>query len=407
MRNLLETIFLSVLIGLAIGTPAPAQEPHFGERVDRGRIEHPQLDEASGIAASRKNPGVLWSHNDSGDANRIFALNENGQHLGIFTIVGATSRDWEDIAVGPGPADGESYLYIGDIGDNESHFDLKYIYRIPEPRVDASGAPVDSALAGVETIAFRYPDGNRDAETLMVDPLTKDIYIVSKRETNVRVYRAAYPQSTTSVNILEHIASLNFTLAVAGDISADGLEILIKTYANIYYWPRTPTQDVPQALAEPPLAVPYEPEPQGEAVCWQADGGGYYTVSEEFAGVAAHLYFYPRLDPTAVDQSDFTPPVFHLEQNYPNPFPQIGSAFMDDPATVIRYSLSQPGQVRLNIYDTRGRRVETLMDNFRFPGQYVVEYRPLGLASGVYFYRLQVGTARGTFSKSRKLIFVK
>ena len=373
-------------------------EPKFGERMDRGLVEHPALDEASGIAASRKNPDVLWAHNDSGDRNRLFALSSTGKHLGEFTIQGASARDWEDMAVGPGPVEGESYLYIGDIGDNDERIDLKYIYRIPEPLVSFNGSPVDSILNGVEIITFRYPDGNRDAETVMIDPLTRDIYVVSKRESKVRVYRAAYPQSTSSTITLEHVATLNFSLAVGGDISSSGSEILLKTYTNIYYWCRSPGQDLWQTFAEPPIVVPYLPEPQGEAVCWQADGTGYYTLSEELADIPGRLYFYPRLEPTAVGETRSPSPVLQLEQNYPNPF---------NPSTVIHYSLSQPAYVKLNIYDLRGRRVDTLTDHFTFPGRYTLEYRPSGLESGMYFYRLQVGTSLGTFSQSRKLILIK
>ncbi len=401
------TISFSVLIYFLLVAPVSAKEPRFGERVDRGLLEHSDLDEASGIAASRKNPGVLWSHNDSGDSNRIFALNTAGKHLGIFAIAGATARDWEDIAVGPGPVEGESYIYIGDIGDNEGHFDLKHIYRIPEPLIDANGSPIDSTLASAEIISFRYPDGNRDAETLMVDPLTHDLYVVTKRETNVIVYRAPYPQSTTSAITLEHVATLNFSLAVGGDISPSGLEILIKSYTHIYYWRRTLSQELGQALAQPPEVLPYVAELQGEAVCWQADSMGYYTVSEELGGIQAHLYFYSRLAPTSVGQRDPIVPGFQLEQNYPNPLPQSGSASADNPSTVIRYSLSQPAFVKLSLYDPRGRRVDTLTDNFRFPGQYSLEYRPMGLESGVYFYRLQVSTSVGTFNQVRKLTLTK
>lgn len=407
MRKFLLTIFCGALCYLLLGAPLLAKEPHFGERVDRGLIEHPDLDEASGIAASRKNLGVLWSHNDSGDSNRIFALNTAGKHLGIFTIAGATARDWEDIAVGPGPVEEESYIYIGDIGDNQGHFDLKHIYRIPEPLINVNGSPIDSTLAGAEIISFRYPDGNRDAETLMVDPLTRDIYVVTKREPKVIVYRAPYPQSTTNAITLEPVATLNFSLAVGGDISPSGLEVLIKSYTHIYYWRRTESQELGQALAQPPVTVPYVSELQGESVCWQTDSMGYYTISEELGGIPAHLYFYPRRAPTSVGLSDPIVPGFQLEQNYPNPFPQSGSASADNPSTVIRYSLSQPAFVKLNLYDPRGRRVDTLTDNFRFPGQYSLEYRPMGLGSGVYFYRLQVSTSVGTFNQVRKLTLTK
>ena len=98
----------------------------------------------------------MWSHNDSGDDNIIYALNLRGEHLGIYTIEGVDARDWEDMAVGPGPDEGESYIYIGEIGDNYSQYDEKYIYRIPEPDVNADQEPVETTLTGVETITYQY-----------------------------------------------------------------------------------------------------------------------------------------------------------------------------------------------------------------------------------------------------------
>lgn len=104
----------------------------FDPREDLGLLEYNPIDEASGLAASRKNSDVLWTHNDSGDLNRIYGLNTNGKHLGVYTINGVNARDWEDIVVGPGPAAGENYIYIADIGDNNAQYDTKYIYRVLE-----------------------------------------------------------------------------------------------------------------------------------------------------------------------------------------------------------------------------------------------------------------------------------
>lgn len=279
-----------------------ADTPHFAKRQDRGLIEYDPIAEASGIVASRKNADVLWTHNDSGRKNTVFAVSTHGKHLGLYILGGIKNRDWEDIAIGPGSETGQQYLYIGDIGDNRANHDLKYIYRVPEPDVRADQKPTEVTLADVETITFRYPDGQRDAETLLIDPISKDLYVISKRETRVRVYRASYPQSVTLPITLEHVASLAINeqdsrsaWLTGGDISFSGHEILLKSYVGIYYWPRISGQPVHEALTTEPVLLPYIPEPQGEAICWKADGSGYYTVSEEQDDVPAHLYFYPRL----------------------------------------------------------------------------------------------------------------
>ncbi|MDZ7268894.1 MAG: hypothetical protein ONB48_14260 [candidate division KSB1 bacterium] len=275
---------------------AHAQTPQFGSRIDCGVVACRLLTEASGLAASRKNTAVLWTHNDSGDDSRLFALDTHGRHLGTFRLAGVTARDWEDLALGPGPLPGVDYLYIGDLGHTSSSPSLKTIHRVPEPRVRPRPSPLDTTLTGVETITVRYPDGSRDAETLMLDPLTRDLYIVSKQDTIARVYRAAYPQPTSGTLTLEHVATLRLGGVVAGDISPSGDGILIKTYVAIYFWPRQPDQNLWQAFAQPATPVPYILEPQGEAVAWQAQGKGYYTLSESLRGLPVRLYYYPRLE---------------------------------------------------------------------------------------------------------------
>lgn len=188
-------------------------------RLDCGVVRSNDINEASGIALSKTNKDVLWTHNDSGDSSRLFAIGVDGTNVGEFTLQGPRARDWEDIAVGPGPEDGQSYIYIGEIGDNRAKFPDKYIYRIKEPVVGSGNKPTDGVITDFDIIAFRFPDGNRDAETVMVDPLTKDIYVVSKRESHVRIYRAPYPQPVSNPFFLEYLTSVNITNVNGGDIS--------------------------------------------------------------------------------------------------------------------------------------------------------------------------------------------
>ena len=365
----------------------------FGERIDMGTIESDLITEASGIAASRKNPGVFWTHNDSGGKNRIFAFNSSGKHLGTYTIAMIQNRDWEDIAVGPGP-DGEQYIYIADIGDNSVRYDVKYIYRIREPHVSPDQTPIDTALFNAENLPFQYTDGNRNAETVMIDPLTQDIFIASK-ETLTKVYRIPWPYTfytapTLNVDTLEIAASILFSTAVGGDISPDGREILIKKKNVIYYWQRGEGQTIADALKNPISSVPYIQEPQGEAVCWAHDSCGYYTLSE---GLHPHLYFYPRLT-TNVTSDNITPDNFSLEQNYPNPF---------NPSTTIHYQLKERSHVKLSVYDTRGREIAVLVNKFQNSGKHSAVFNALNLAAGLYFYKIEAGN----YSAVKKMLIVK
>ncbi len=261
-----------------------------------GTVQSAAVNEASGIAASARNSDVLWVHNDSGDSARVFAMNTQGTHLGIYNLVSAGARDWEDMAVGPGPVPGQSYLYLGDIGDNNAVRSSIKVYRVAEPLVSSSQTPVTQSLTGVQTIELQYPtsDGARDAETLMIDPLTNDIYVVSKRESQSRLYRAAYPQSTAATTTLEFITQLPWGWATGGDISPDGDEILVRGYWNASLWSRPSGGTIADAFNQTPVDVPLVSEPQGEAITFDASGSGYYTVSEK---LYQPIYYFERICP--------------------------------------------------------------------------------------------------------------
>ena len=250
----------------------------------------PQIaHESSGVVCN--NTSNVWTHNDSGDIARIFLTDQNAKDRGTFVIDGANNRDWEDIAIADF-SDG-TYIYMGDIGDNNANNLKSYIYRFKEPTL-TNPQKGNYTIAGAEKITYQYPDGPRDAETLMIDPQTKDIYICSKRETKNRIYRLPYPQSTTSIITAEFIEEVNLTYATGGEISPDGQEILIRNYTSIFYWKRQTNESIADALKRAYRTLPYKVEPQGEAVCWAADAAGYYTTSESGNGVFPRLYYYSK-----------------------------------------------------------------------------------------------------------------
>lgn len=289
MRLVLWAAIFSALLAAAAGA-VNGKCPQFHQGRQLGTLRSNLIDEASGIAASRKNAGVLWVHNDSGDPPRVFAMNSEGKHLGIYSLSGAGAWDWEDITIGPGPDPNKDYLYIGDIGDNKARHSSITVYQVPEPGVDANQSAVNTTLSGVETIKLQYPDGPRNAETLMVDPTNKDIYIISK-EISTKVYRAAYPQSTTQTTTLEQVATLPLSMAVGGDISSLGDMIIVRGYNNALIWLRPEGTNLPDAFSGPACNVPLVLERQGEAICFDAAGCGYYTISE---GWHQPIYYFAR-----------------------------------------------------------------------------------------------------------------
>lgn len=254
------------------------------------------LKEASGLVASIKNEGMLWAHNDSGNPNVIFLIDKkDGSTVARYRLNGINNVDWEDIEIGPGPEDGEIYLYIGDIGDNTAQRPKVTVYRFAEPVFDETHKTVLTELyPEADRIRLVYPERPMDAETLLLDPITKDIYIVSKRELRVSIFIAPYPQSTEEDNLLIKIGNIPVMFATGGNVSEDGHHILIRTYNLIFYWERKADEKMWDTFQRKPLRLPYDPiEPQGEAICWGSNGG-YYTVSELSAGIFPQLYFYER-----------------------------------------------------------------------------------------------------------------
>ena len=295
-----QTTFFCLVIllaGFAAGsnawTPgAKAACPEFLPGQSLGTLESSMIDEASGMAGSRDNPGVLWMHNDSGDSARVFATDIHGTHLGVYNLSGTGAYDWEDMAVGPGPVANQSYLYLGDIGDNNAVRSTMQVHRVAEPTVSPDQTPVNETIYGVETFTLAYPDGARDAETLLVDPVNGDLYVVSKRETRSRVYRAPCPLSTSGTITMEYKGELPWGWATGGDISPAGDEIIIRGYFTASLWQRPLGTNLWEAFSQTPCSIPLVVEPQGESICFDATGLDYFTVSE---GTSQPVYYFERI----------------------------------------------------------------------------------------------------------------
>jgi hypothetical protein len=328
MHNLRVIVFLFLLLTLGCEMKSQSSgnesllavdESIFEKGVSQGKLDSKELSEASGLASSVNNPNMLWTHNDGGDKARIFLIDKQAHLKAIVWFDKTENRDWEAMAVGPGPVAGKTYVYVGDIGDNKAKYDFKFIYRVEEPTIDwAKNA--DTTLTNIDRIKFQYSDGSRDAESLMIDPLTRDIYVISKREEKVNLYRLPYPQSTTEKITAElTVAQLEFNQyeekvysqqgnekltngyhsdfynqIVSASISKDGSEMLIKSYSSVYYWKRNQGETVADMIKRMPIRLPYIPEPQGEAITFDVNGEGYFTVNEEFSKNPQKLFFYRR-----------------------------------------------------------------------------------------------------------------
>jgi hypothetical protein len=284
-------------LAAAGGTPGTGGVPAlcltFGKAKSVGSVQDPGLTELSGLAASRVHPGVLYAHADIGVPTFV-AMDTTGKTLGTFSLGGAGSQDWEDIAVGKGPG-GADVIFIGDIGDNSARDgmgktrDQIQIYLVPEPNVSVGQAAITQTLTSFETLLFTYPDRPHDAETLMVDPITGDLLIVTKEDDGKSsVFRAPGTTPVRQSTVLEQVASLTFGVpgaasahASGGDISPNGDRVLIRTHSAIFLWPRLGGVGWDATFAAAPRLLPEADEPQGEGLTFAADGHSWFSAGEE------------------------------------------------------------------------------------------------------------------------------
>jgi hypothetical protein len=288
-------ILIPLIMLLFIG--AYAKHRLLDKNAISGTLNSKLMNETSGIAASSINRGIYYVHNDSGDTSRFFYITTDGKlRSTIYFKTDNKSRfgvqDCEDIAVGPGPQKGTSYVYLGDIGDNAGNRQNITVFRFAESTSWTADTDTHAAPAAIN---FKYPDHAKDAETLMIDPIEKLFYIVSKRSDSVIVYTSPLNfRSNDTVTLTKRTTLFfpgfrPFKWITAGDISKDGQQIVIKSYEKVYYWKRRPNEHIWDAMARKAIELPYTPEKQGEAIGFTPDGKGYYTTSE---GVFAPIYYY-------------------------------------------------------------------------------------------------------------------
>ena len=270
--------------------PAPSNEV-YGPPVKLGDLEDKAINESSGLVASRTSPGNYWTHNDSGNGPVIYAFNSQGRRRGVWRVTGAISHDWEDMAAGPGPKPDISYLYIGDIGDNNGTRSEIHLWRLPEPVVPAtdpgSTEAKPAATEPAEKIRLRYPDGKHDSEALLIHPKTGRIYVVTKVPLiNASVYAADMPTDIREVVTLTRVGEVEVPglaggIITGGDISPDGRRAALCDYFNGYEFvlkdPGSPFDSIWKELL---TVVDVGNRKHGETITYRLDGKALVTTSE-------------------------------------------------------------------------------------------------------------------------------
>lgn len=315
--------------------PAAAQScPEFATPVATAHLTDPRWTGLSGIAASRRNFGVLWLHNDGG-SGEFYAASEDGRLLATFTLAGVADLeaqgqgivDIEDIAVGPGP-DGLTYIYLGDIGGNRydtTNRATVRVFRVPEPQVNTAEATTEPVvLSNYETFTLAYGNNERrDAESLMVDT-NGDLYVVTKAAISGTsyVFRKAAPHSPSTTTTMTRVATLQFgsgnlpgnRAATAGDISVSGNQAIIRTYDHAFLWVKPAGMSWQNVFATvAPCTVPAEEGSGYEAIAFDTNGNNYYDTYES-TNLAETLNLYARLNPPPARYYLYLPQVQHASR---------------------------------------------------------------------------------------------
>lgn len=237
-------------------------------------LQDSRITESSGVAVSGD---VLYTHDDSGDTARYFALDRHCRTLSTYAVLGEQAVDWEDVALGAG------YLWFGDIGDNSSRRSTVAVVRVRERGTEAT------------VFRFRYDDGAHDAETLLVQPLTGQLFVVTKSYLGLSsVYAAPLHPSASAVDVLTRVTGFTTHLTgtpggpigapgrlavTGGDINADATRLVVRTYTDAYEW-TIPDGDVVKAFDGHPTVTPLPPTKQGEGIAYDTDGRSWITTSE-------------------------------------------------------------------------------------------------------------------------------
>ncbi|MFI8389302.1 WD40 repeat domain-containing protein [Streptomyces sp. NPDC085540] len=271
---------LAVLPGPALAAETPATSSFT--------ISDPRIKESSGLAASRIHPGVYWTHNDSDDGPYIYAVDSaSGRTVARVTLKGiGTPRDVEAISLGP---DGQ--LYVGDIGDNRNGtWDHVWIYRFPEPK------QLGDVTVEATQFTVKYADGARNAEALMVHPVTGRVYIASKDENKGGLYEGPAELTTGGTNVFRRVAAVPWV--TDGAFSPDGTRLTLRGYftARTYPWKdglpvgEGERVDAPwQGQAE---SVTYTPD--GSTLMFGAEGEGSRVIAIPVSDAAASASASPQ-----------------------------------------------------------------------------------------------------------------
>ncbi len=283
------------------GCSAPSDNPQPSKSAitTTGALQNKSIDEASGLARSQRDPGILWVINDAGKA-RIHATDSTGAVRGHVNLEDARNVDWEDLA--SFQMDGVPYLLVADTGDNHSRRDVVTLYVVEEPDL---ALDTKTTTPPAWRINFTYPDGPRDAESVAVDIENRRVLVLSKRDIPGVLYELPLVPDSRNTHVVKRLGPVNglpqpsqknlrsaprtddwYWQSTGMDISADNHWATIVTYGAIYYFRRNEGQDWLDVLQEPHTAINIRKYPKAESVAFDIDSRSvYFTVEKKNAPI--------------------------------------------------------------------------------------------------------------------------
>lgn len=290
-------------VGLALAAVLGSAQAPQGRRTV-ATVADERLVEISGMALARAD-GQLWVHNDSGDGPNLYVINLRGRLVAMVRLQGAQAIDWEDMAraeIATGGGAVTARLYAGDIGDNYAVRPQVRVYRLDEPEVpELRDRPVVLDVVA-EAFDLVYPDGAHDAETLLVETPAQGgggerIIILSKRASPNHVYHAVLPERPAGpIRLVDAgpIRGIADPMITGGDVDRTGQRVVVRTYAQAFEWD-VADGDIVHALVgrDPARTCALPDQPQGEAICYDREDTGFFTISEAAEGPTP-LYWVPR-----------------------------------------------------------------------------------------------------------------
>lgn len=229
-------------------------------------LTDPRLTEISGMAPSQLHSGVMWVHNDSGDKARLYAVQlSNCAVVGELALRDVSARDFEGLAAGV-DAQGRPVLWVGDIGDNRDSWSDVSIYRIREPK------KLGKTSAQVQRYRFTYEDRPHNAETILADPDSQQLWIVTKQMASGSIYALPKKLRKSGINTAKKIGSAT-GLITDGAIKADGTTFVLRDYFDAQFF-----RGLPEGVVDEKIDLPGQP--QGEAIAWLPGENAVVIASE-------------------------------------------------------------------------------------------------------------------------------